>query len=156
MAALSVTFTKELSQPLTDIYWDAMKAMPIEQFQEAAKSYIKHSKHFPRPAELLERFKDMTSAAPKPFAPLPPADHVWLSLVNGMFVKYLSKRRLEEGFRGDINMAERRAECHSLAEFFKGIAAEGDEEATEEQLKLRFDRAMDRIQDAVSREATPA
>lgn len=147
MAALSVTFGKELSQPLTDIYWDALKPMAVEQFQEAAKSCIRHAKHFPKPAELLERFKDMTAAKAKEFAPLPPKDRKWLALVNAMFLQYLHKRRLEDRFVGDVNISARRRECLSLVDFFESIEREGDEEATEIELRIRFDRAMDRIRD---------
>lgn len=150
MASLSVTFGKELSDPLTDIYWDALKPMAIEQFQEAAKSCIRNNKHFPKPAELLERFKDMTAAAPKPLHELPPADRKWLALVNGMFLKYLQKRRIDEGFGGDINLHARRTECLNLVTFFGAIEREGDEEAAEAQMKIRFDRAMARVQDLPS------
>jgi hypothetical protein len=147
MASLSVTFGKELSQPLTEIYWDALKPMAIEQFQEGAKSWIRHGKHFPKPAELLDRLAELTQAKPKEFIPLPPADRKWLGLVNAMFLQYLRKRRLEDGFVGNINLPFRREACLSLVEFFEGIAADGDEEATEAQLQIRFDRAMSRISD---------
>lgn len=147
MAALSVTFGKELSQPLTDIYWDALKPMAIEQFEQAAKSCIRNHKHFPKPAELLDRLKDMTAAAPKEFIPLPPRDRKWLALVNSMFLKYLQKRRLKDNFVGNINLPFRREECLSLVDLFEGIEGEGDDEATEKQLQVRFDRAMERIPD---------
>lgn len=148
MAALAEVFAKQLSQPLTDLYWDALKAWQIEEFQDAAKSWIRIGKHFPKPAELLERQKEMEAAAPKPEFNLPPADRKWLALVNGMFIKYLLKRRFEESYKGDINLLARRAECLSLVSFFEDLEAEGDEEATEAQMKIRFDRAMERIQDA--------
>lgn len=150
MAALSVTFGKELSQPLTDIYWDALKPMAIEQFQEGAKSWIRHCKHFPKPAELLERLAEMTQSRSKEFIPLPPADRKWLALVNSMFLQYLRKRRLEDNFLGNINLSFRREACLTLVDFFEGIAGEGDEEATEAQLQVRFDRAMARIPDVSS------
>lgn len=142
-----MTFGKELSQPLTDIYWDALKPMAIEQFEESAKSCIRHAKHFPKPAELLDRLKEMTAAAPKPLVELPPRDRKWLALINSMFLKYLMKRRLDDAFSGDINVDDRRRECLDLVAFFENIEAEGDEEATEAQMKIRFDRAMARVQD---------
>lgn len=147
MASLSVTFGKELSQPLTEIYWDALKPMAIEQFQEAAKSCIRNNKHFPKPAELLERLKDMTAAAPKDFTPLPPADRKWLALVNCMFLRYLEKRRVKDHFIGNINLPFRREACLSLVDFFEQLAGADDPEATEPQLQIRFDRAMERIPD---------
>jgi hypothetical protein len=153
MAALSVTFGKELSPQLAEIYWDALKPMAIEQVQEAAKSWIRHGKHFPKPADLGERSKEMQHSAPKQFDALPPRDGKWMGLVNAMFMQYLSTRRLAELFRGDLNLKARRAECINLAEFFENLDKEGDEEATEPQLKLRFDRAMARIADLSQDEA---
>lgn len=146
MAALSVTFGKELSQPLIDIYWDAMRGMAIEQFQESAKHCIKFNKHFPKPIELLEAIQEAPAKKPNP-PDLPPRDRKWLAMVNSMFLQYLMSRRLEENFEGDINLAARRAECLSLVAFFEGIEAEGDEEATVAQMQSRFDRAMARVAD---------
>lgn len=145
MASLSVTFGKELSPQITDIYWDALKPLAIEQFQEAARSCIRHSKHFPKPADLLERYEQMTQTASKPFQPLPPADRKWLAAVNSLFLKYLMKRRLDEDFIGHINIVGRRKECLSLVEWME--ASEADGEASEEQLKILFDKAMARVQD---------
>lgn len=147
MATLSVTFGKELSQPLTDIYWEALKSLAIEQVEQSAKSAIRHCKHFPKPAELFERWQDLQQAAPKPAHVLPPFDRKWLALVNGMFLKYLLARRIEQGFVGDIDIQARRAECLKLVEFFESIEAEGDEEATEPQMKIRFDKAIARGKD---------
>lgn len=145
MAALAEVFAKQLSPPLTDLYWEACKGMAIEQFQEGAKSWIKIGKHFPKPADLIERFKEMSAAAPKPFEPLPPLDAKWLRLVNGLFLKYITRRRLDEKFTGDINIAERREQCIRLAKFFEGLEAEGDEEATEVHIKIKFHSLMTKV-----------
>lgn len=146
MAALAEVFGKQLSPPLTDLYWDALKPMAIEQFQEGSKSWIRYGKHFPKPAELLDRFKEMQAAAPKGFTPLPPAEGKWLRMVNGMFLQYLSRRRLEEKFQGDIDIPTRRVQCLKLAGFFDNLELEGLE-PTEEQMKTKFDALMLQIQD---------
>jgi len=147
MATLSVTFGKELSPQITDIYWEAHKPLAIEQFEESAKSSIRHSKHFPKPAELLERWAELQQSAPKPFTPLPRADAKWLGLVNGMFLRYLLKRRIDEGFKGDIDVAARRSECLTLAALFETAESEGDSLAIEAHLRERFDNAMKRVRD---------
>lgn len=147
MATLSVTFGKELSPQITDIYWDAFKSLAIEQFQAGAKSWIRIGKHFPKPAELLERSREMEQSESKPFVPLPPPDRKWLGLINGMFLKYLSQRRLADEFRGDINVRGRRAECLSLVAHMEALEAEFPEEASEANLKILFDKAMKRIPD---------
>lgn len=147
MAALAEVFAKQLSPALIELYWDALKPLAIEQFQAGAKSWIRHGKHFPKPADVLERFQQMEQAAPKPPPELPPPDPKWLRYVNGLFMRYLEQRRMQDLFRGDINLAERRQACRELAEFFEAIEAENDPEATEAELKIRFDRCMGRISD---------
>lgn len=142
MAALAEVFAKQLSPALIEIYWDALKPLAIEQFQAGAKSWIRNGKHFPKPAELLERFAEMDRVASKGAVPLPPADAKWLRYVNGLFLRYLMRRRLDQEFRGDINIAGRRVRCLELAAWFEGMEAEGDPEATEAELKKRFDAMM--------------
>lgn len=147
MATLSVTFGKELSPQITDIYWEALKSLAIEQFEETARSSIRHSKHFPKPAEILDRYRESAQVESKPFVALPARDRKWLALANGMFLQYLTKRRLKDEFRGDVDIARRRKECLSLAEWLEGLEGEGDPTATEAQLKILFDKAMARIPD---------
>lgn len=144
MAALAEVFAKQLSPQLIDIYWEALKPLAIEQFQEAGASWIRHGKHFPKPAELAERFKEMKQAEHKPppqLAHLPK----WLALVNGMFMQYLTRRRVHEHFLGDIDLKARRAKCLELATLFESFGA--DEDATEAILKAQFDAAMKAIPD---------
>lgn len=147
MATLSVTFGKELSPQITDIYWDALKSLAIEQFEQGAKSWIRHGKHFPKPSEIHERFREMTQAAPQGLPELPAPFPKWLRLMNGMFLQYLTQRRLRDEFKGDIDITRRRKECASLAEWFQSLEAEGDESATEAHLQTLFDKAMARIPD---------
>jgi len=147
MAMLSVTFGKELSPQITDIYWEALKPLAIEQLQEGANSWIRHGKHFPKPADLLERFQEMDRAKPKPPpAPVPDMSK-WLCIVNGLFLKYITQRRVIDGFKGDIDIAARRVECLSLAAWFEGLEGEDAAEATPAALKVAFDKAMARIPD---------
>lgn len=147
MATLSVTFGKELSPQITDIYWDALKPLAIEQFEQGAKSWIRHGKHFPKPADIHDRFREMTQAAPQALPELPAPFPKWLRLVNGMFLQYLTERRIADEFRGDIDIARRRKECLSLAQWLEVLEAESDPAASEEQLKVLFDKAMARIPD---------
>lgn len=144
---LTVTYGKELSPALTDIYWESLKSLAIEQLEQSAKSCIRNCKHFPKPAELLERWQQMNQVESKPFQPLPPADRKWLALVNGMFLQYLRKRRIDDGFMGDVNVAGRRRECLSLVAWMEGLEADGEVEATENQLRILFDKAMARVHD---------
>jgi hypothetical protein len=72
----------------------------------------------------------------------------WPMAANRLLVAYLWRRRLNEGHSGDISLAARVAATSSLAEFFSGLHAERDPEATFAELARRFDGAMARIADA--------
>lgn len=76
-------------------------------------------------------------------------DSKWLRNVNSLFLLYLARRRITEELKCDVNIEERRAECLRLATFFEQLERENDPEATLEQLKIRFDRTMERIKDFV-------
>lgn len=153
MAKLSVAFGKELSPALTDIYWEALKGLAIEQFQEGASSWIKHHKFFPKASEILERFRELDQAKSQGMPEQGPEIAKWLGLVNGLFLRYLLRRRVDEGFTGDLNMHGRRIACLQLADFFEALEAEQDPEATEAELKKRFDMAMARVADAQAKAA---
>lgn len=148
MATLGSVFNREVEGELASIYWDALKDLAIEQFVESARSWIKHGKQFPKPADLISRWKEMLATAPPPKVELPPPDRKWLALVNGMFLRYLQQRRITEDFKGDINLAERRAECLRLADLMELFESANDPVAIEAELKVRFDRTMSRIKDA--------
>lgn len=71
----------------------------------------------------------------------------WLGLVNVLFLRYLAKRRLEEDFKGDIRIEERRKHCLDLVQFFEGLEAEKDPEATPVEFRRRFHVRMAGIAD---------
>lgn len=147
MATLAVTYGKDISGPLTDVYWEALKPLYIEQLERTAKTCIRHHKHFPRPADLFGLAKEEIAVAPKPHIENLPETAKWLGLVNGLFLRYLLRRRVDEKFEGDANLEERRAECLMLACFFEELERDQDPEATPAELKVRFDRAMARVKD---------
>lgn len=146
MAALAEVFAKQLSPPLTDLYWEACKSLAIEQFQESAKSWIKIGKHFPKPADLLERFKEMALAAPKPTIEVLPEQKLAIRKVNGLFLKYLAQRRVANDDAGDLNIEARRGECLRLIEWIDQWTPE-ELKAEGEEIKRLFDIAMARVQD---------
>ena len=146
MASLGEVYGREISKPLASLYWDALKDLPIEEVQVSAKLWIKNGKRFPRPAELRERLKESVAAEPKPWISPPPMPK-WLGLVNVLFLRYLAKRRLEEDFKGDIRIEERRRHCLDLVQFFEGLEAEKDPEATPVEFRRRFHARMAGIAD---------
>lgn len=79
---------------------------------------------------------------------LPQRHGFWHSTVDGMFMRYLSRRRLTDRFRGDVNLLIRRVACKELWQFLEEHETEFGREITLEQdPQARFDRAMARIQD---------
>lgn len=131
-------------------YRQGLKQMPIP----ALKRVVEHCcgerqpKDLPKPGGLWEIYRSFRArAAPHSVSAAPPRDEKWLGLVNSLFLKYLLRRRISEGFQGDINLPERRKACISLASFFQNLEAERDPDANEPQLQVRFERAMQRLAD---------
>ena len=151
MASLAEIFNREFSPQLADMYWEALKTLPIERVQAAANHAIRYTKHFPKPVEILEFSREVAiaqKAAPEvpDLAPLPR----WVAAGNGLFLRYLEQRRVKDGFRGYINLPERRRKTLELQSWFAGLEGEADPEATEEKFKAAFDAAMAAIPDAVA------
>lgn len=146
LASLAEVFTKEISAPFAALYWDALKGLFIEQLEQGAKSWIRHGKHFPKPAELLERCQEMALAAPKALPPPLPEASWGLMLMNHLFWRYLTRRRMTDQFKGDMNLWARRRECLELAGFLDQSRAE-DLKPSIEEITRMFDQAMARILD---------
>jgi hypothetical protein len=145
---LAEVFAKQLSPQLAELYWDALKPLALEQLEAAAKSWIRHGRHFPKPGDLLDRFREMAQAAPQGAPELPSPSEEWVGKVNALFYGYLTKRRAIDGFRGDIDVAERRRACRDLADFYEQMKREDFLDVkTEAELPERFARAMAQIPD---------
>lgn len=150
MATLSITYGKELSPALTDVYWAALQGVFIEQVEQAGRSCIRMHKHWPKPADILQFIRDnqASSQGRSTYVPPPPKDRKWLAHVNGFFLQYLCQRRITEEFKGDINLEERRAECLRLVDFFEALEADADPEATPEEMQKRLTAIMASVPDA--------
>ena len=93
----------------------------------------------------MERFKDLLAAAPK--VAYTPAEQSWgMILVNHLFFGYLARRRLKEGFTGNIRLEARRARCRDLAGFLDQSKAE-DLKPSLDEIKRMFEDAMAREED---------
>lgn len=67
-----------------------------------------------------------------------------LRLVNGLFLQFLSEKRLGQNFKGDLHVMARRRECLDLAEWLDGLIAE-DMLPTPLERQRAFDAAMARV-----------
>lgn len=54
MSLLSLTFDKEISKPLNDVYWTILKNYDDESCEKAFMACLTGCRFFPKPAELLE------------------------------------------------------------------------------------------------------
>jgi len=135
------------------VYWDALGGLFIEQVAQAAKTYIRYHKFFPKPADILLLAKETEQTHPPSRQTLPAPPRKWLSVVNSLFLQYLVKRRIRDGEQRDIDILARRAACLDLAEFFDALETENDPAATPAEMATRFDMLMRRIPDQVARAA---
>lgn len=136
----------------SEAYWKGLSKMALPSFARCVEFAISEDgpEKLPNTHGIWKIHRDLrASAAPQPTKAidLVPPQGKWLRWVNGLFLKYLERRRLTENFKGDINLAERRAECLKLAEFFEAIEADHDPEATEPEMANRFHAAMARVKD---------
>ena len=144
MATLAEAYSKKLSPQTVAIYWTALKPLAIEQVERAVKHCIRHSEHWPKPANLY-KFAQDEAEAPTERSPLPEMPF-GLRLVNQMFMVYLHQRRVVEGFKGDLCIAERRRACLDLAEWIDGMKAE-NMLPTLDECKNAFAGAMEQVKD---------
>lgn len=55
IVALAELHGKELSKPLLNMYWEALKDIPFEDFNRAANLIVRTGKFFPKPADFREQ-----------------------------------------------------------------------------------------------------
>jgi hypothetical protein len=71
--------------------------------------------------------------------------------VNGCWLRYSTRRRMTDGFKGDMNIPARRRACNELVKWFEGCAAD-DMRVTMADIQRAFDGAMERIPDITTGE----
>jgi hypothetical protein len=136
-----------------DAYWKGMAKMSILEFARCVEYALSEDgpDKIPNTKDLwnIRRQLRRTATAPPPRAAEPEAEiPMGLQLVNGRFLKYLELRRLKQGFRGDLNVAGRRAACIELGKWVQGLIDEGMKPELGE-LQQAFDAAMAKIPDGV-------
>lgn len=155
LAILCAGFNVPATAHRKHAYFAGLARMSLGQFVRCVEFALSDDgpDALPTTRELWKIHQHHKPVPPRPAEPAPDLEPKWLRCVNGMFLKYLQKRRSGEQFRGDINLPARRAFCVELVRFFEGMEAERDPEATEADMQLRFDQAMRRIPDLSADEA---
>ena len=75
MAAMGVTYDKEISEELTNIYYEVLKEFSLTDIKRAMSIHLKESKFFPKPSEIIERIKSPETIEMK-------ADKAWNQLLK--------------------------------------------------------------------------
>lgn len=143
-------FNMPVSSAREAAYWEGLSKMSLGHFAAAVEYALgEHGpERIPSSSAIWKISNTIRSRAPAPVQ----HQHVesqskQLMLVNGLFLKYLARRRMTEGFKGDINLAARREACLSLVKWLEGW--DPSELRTEfPQLRELFNKAMDGVKDA--------
>jgi hypothetical protein len=133
-----------------EAYWKGLKDMTLIQFGRVVEFCCseKGPDKFPKIPQVWKLWRAVAASSRyRPPPPTPPPQTKGLQLVNGMFLKYLHRRRLVEDFKGDLNIEGRRHECLSLAQFFDEALADQLLPDREERQTM-FDTRMGRVKDA--------
>lgn len=132
-------------------YWKGLAKMSLIQFTRVVEHCLSEEgpDKFPTVPAIWKLWRAISAKArqgsmPPPRAPEPQSQG--LRLINGLFLKYLARRRLAQEFKGDISIRARRTICLDLAQWLDGAIAE-QMAPSDSELATIFDKAMDRIPD---------
>lgn len=92
--------------------------------------------------------RDKARATTRRLEPPPPKQSRQLMQVNGLFLKYLYRRRVVEKTPATVNIdiEGRRRVCLDLVKFLEASAAE-DLSPTDSEVRAMFDKAMEKVSD---------
>lgn len=137
----------------SEAYWKGLSKMSMIEFARCVEHALSETGPEKIPNvhgiwKIRNELRAKTPALNPPPKPAPPDQSKWLRLVNGLFLKYIMQRRLNEKFKGDISILPRRAECLKLVKIFEEEAAGVDPSlATVENLTVHFHAAMKQVVD---------
>ena len=135
-----------------EAYWKGLSKMSVIQFSRVVDHCLSEDgpEKMPTVPGVWKLWRSIAAAArSRSMPPPPPPEELSKGLqhVNGMFLKYLLRRRVAEGFKGDINMPGRRATCLDLGAWLDRLIRE-DLAPNREELQSVFDKAMAAVKDA--------
>jgi hypothetical protein len=151
MEKLYAGFNMPISEVRVEAYWMGLSKMSLGQFSQCVDYALgEHGpERIPSSSAIWKISNSVRSRAPaqKPQGPPESPQSQCLRLVNGLFLKYLAKRRLSENFKGNIDIPARRKACLSLVDW---ISEWSPEELKTEypQIRALFDKAMDGVKDS--------
>lgn len=131
----------------SEAYWKGLSKMSLPSFARCVEFAIGEDgpEKLPNTHAIWKIHRGLRTKGPEQqSADLPPRPEQskWLMRINSCFLRYLERRRLQEKFKGDINLALRRAKCLELVAWFEGMESESDPEATRKGMERRFEIVM--------------
>lgn len=126
LATLAKLYSKTLEDDMVQIYWQALRDLPLELVKARLRSYVKRGKFFPKPAEI--RPKDDASDGPVMSADAKRSVHIAMMELaekdpakNGHLKESLAKNAYEWLNRFDTEPDRARAD-YSRARFASDLA----------------------------------
>ena len=125
-----------------DAYWKGMAKMSIIEFARCIERALSEDgpEKIPTTRDLWNIRRDLRRVGREPqAAPAAPAQIAHsrgLMRVNQLFLRFLYRRRVIDGFRGDLGIVELREACISLARWLDESIAEGLEPEEQELQRI--------------------
>lgn len=142
-------FNMPISEARHAAYWEGLAKMSLGQFAAAVEYALgEHGpERIPAAPALWKLAQAARARTPAPIAPpvVIEPQNLPLRLVNGLFLKYLWRRR-SEGFKGNLDIAARRTECLSLVTWLENWT-EAELKTERREIGRLFDVAMAKVQD---------
>ena len=142
-------YNMPISKARIGAYWDGLAKMSLGQFSAAIDYALGENgpERIPPVSAIWKMSKQLRVNAPQPYKPVeidqqPKA----LRVVNGLFLKYLLKRRMTEGFKGDLDMPRRRKACLDLADWLSEWT-EKEMSSQIREIERMFNAAMAQVSD---------
>jgi hypothetical protein len=137
-----------------EAFWKGLQKMSLIQFGRVVEHCLSEEgpDKIPNVPGIWKLWRSLAAAARTRSMPLPQPPEEQsegLKLVSGMFLKYLNRRRVLEGFKGNIDVPKRRAACLSMVPWLDQAIAE-DLRPSREELQRMFDAEMTKIPDLSS------
>jgi hypothetical protein len=144
-------FNMPLSDARKDAYWQGLAKMSLGQFSSVVDYSVGQNGPEKIPSapglwKILSSIRSSTTESTLQRSPAGPDQPYALKIVNGLFMKYLAKRRLTDRFSGDLDVIGRRAECLKLVDWISDWTEE-EQRSEYVEIKRLFDLAMSRVQD---------
>ena len=155
LEALCAGHDKPCTEARRTAFWKGLSKMSLIQFGRVVEHCLSEDGPEKMPTVpgiwvLWRQIRDRGRAhAPQKASGPDPDISAGMQAVNQLFIRYLGRRRLTEGFKGDLNMAARREECIRLSRWVDAMIMDGMRPDPDD-IEVRFDAAMLIVRDGTT------